>query len=90
MKKQIRITLADGRVYGIDADKVAHDKAKDCESQEDSYDIWYSSILANDAELEEWLHNNMNWYELEPVLLQHFLKPIRDCDIESTEIKRVL
>lgn len=90
MKKQIRITLTDGRIYGIDAEKVAEDYAKTHDDDPDTtYQENFDHCFGDNETLEDWLFNNMNWYELDPVLIQHFLEPLEDCEILEVEVKKI-
>ena len=70
--KYINLSLEDGRVYRIDAHKVAQDRASHYgksdkyPSFEDGYKEEYDYTITSPDELGEWLMNNMDWYELDP------------------------
>ena len=83
MKKQIRIQLADGRLYGIDALDVIKDKYPNDDSD-------MNSMLACDPALEEHLMNEMNWWEMSPTLISHDLDKLEDCEITEIETRRIL
>ena len=65
---KIQIKLKDGRIYEIEATKVAEDRASYYEEEKDEdFDEVYKETLDDKELLKDWLENNMNWYELDPI-----------------------
>lgn len=84
--KTVNITLEDGRVFQIDAHKIAHDKATHyMDDDQILYQEEYECVIRDQEDLREWMLNNMNWYELEPVQVgQVKFKDLKDCEISET------
>lgn len=78
MKREIQIELEDGRIYCIDAHKVAHDRATDVAEAGESYQEQYEHMMTevDGSDLIDWLLNNMDWYELEPRLIRDISPPL--------------
>jgi hypothetical protein len=83
----IDLTLEDGREYRIEAHKIAHyranhyGKSSEFPSFQEGYKEEYDYTICNSDELGEWLMNNMDWYELEPVLIRHELPDLSDARV---------
>jgi len=85
--KKVKIKLQDGRTYSIDATKVAENRAKHyADDPDSSYESEYKYTLENEDELTDWLFNNMNWYELNPILESSFLPELSDAEVEESEV----
>lgn len=92
--KKVFIKLEDGRTYSILAHAVAHDRAtyyaeKDTDT---TYQDEYDYVMSDDGddELFDWLWNNMNWYEHDPVL-EATDEPddLSDVEVSSSYLKLV-
>lgn len=87
--KLIFIQLADGRTYSIKAHDVAHNRASYyTERDEDTtYAEEYEFTVNDRYELTDWLFNQMDWYELNPQLVEHNLEPLHKCEVVETRVK---
>lgn len=85
----VDLTLEDGREFRIEAHKIAHDRAShygnsdEFESFEEGYKEEYDYTICNSDELGEWLFNNMDWYELEPLLLRINVPDLCDAVVDA-------
>lgn len=93
--KYIQLKLEDGRIYRIDASKVAHDRAKhygksnEYPSFEEGYKEEYEFTICNSYELGDWLKSNMDWYDLDPEFLGHDLLDKSDVSIISKDYFKI-
>lgn len=86
----IGITLLDGREYRVKAHDVAHDRAEYYVKfdSDTTYQEEYDYCIADSDELGDWLMNNMDWYELNPVLIRHDVPDLCDAGIYAKNYYR--
>ena len=87
-KKLVYITLADGRVFTVKAHDIAHNRASyyDETDEDTSYAEEYEFTINDRYELTDWLFNQMDWYELNPQLVEHELKELHECEVVETKV----
>lgn len=92
--KKVMIELEDGRLFSVNAQVVAKSRAeyyaqidvKDDPSLkfEEVYDKEFAYSISSEDELVDWLENNMNWYDLDPIEEQNGTMPsLSDVDVED-------
>lgn len=88
MNKKIYIALADGRTYSVLAHDVAHNRATHyAERDKDStYQSEYDFTISDKFELTDWLFNQMDWYEMSPVLEKTEQDPLNQAEILETYV----
>jgi hypothetical protein len=85
----IELRLSNDQVYRIEANKIAHDRAKNYmdddsyESPESAYKEEYDYTIGSEEELRDWLLNNMDWYDLDPV----FVRDERETRLPRLEVE---
>lgn len=85
--KKIFLKLDDGRIYSIPAHVIAHNRAtyyaqKD---KDTTYQEEYDFAMRDSYELNDWLWNNMNWYEHGPTLEKEAKIPdLKDAVIDES------
>lgn len=87
--KKIYMKLADGRLFSVPAKVVAHDRAAHYVKydKDTTYEEEYVHTMDDEMELLDWLHSNMNWYELKPKLEGKAEVPaLKDAEIEETYV----
>jgi len=87
--KEIRVELEDGRLFAVDAGKVAHSRAKDIADHEEGavYVDAYQDVLEDDSGMLDWMMNNMDWYETDPKLIRHaVLLPLKDAPLKDYRV----
>lgn len=61
-EKLLIVRMSNGAKYAVPAEVVAHNRANFY--REDGYRAEYDYTLGDDAELEDWAANNMNWEDV--------------------------
>jgi hypothetical protein len=59
---ELHVTMPDGSVWAVPAHLIAHNRAT--YYAEDGYQEEYDYTMGDDAELEDWAANNMNWSDV--------------------------
>lgn len=77
MKKMLRITMSDGSVWHAEALPIAEDRANYYAHKVDGEEIggerWKDEVayaMEDETELREWSLNNMNWDDLQAVMVK--------------------
>jgi hypothetical protein len=88
--KKIKLTLDDGRVFSVELQEVASDRAKYyAERDKDTtYDDELKFVMEDGYEGYDWLMNNMNWWNCQTLLEEVPLEPksLSECDVEKWEM----
>lgn len=85
----VEIKLDDGRIYHISKAKIADDRATFYSERdtETDYSEEYNFLMSNTEEANdivlEWLWNEMDWWEMNPVLVHDERRELRDCTVEK-------
>lgn len=83
--KMIEIVLTDGRVYHISKHLVADNRAKHYAENDPhtSYQEEYDYTMGETYEATDWLFNQMDWYDLNPILVEDRRPALKDAEVDD-------